>query len=99
MLSIDKAVDGQKLTITLAGKLDTNTSPDLDAVLRESLYGITELIIDLKDVEYVTSAGMRVLLATHNAVSKQGVMRMRNVNEYVRNVFDMTGFSEWMIYE
>ena len=100
MLNIEKILAEDSLTLLLSGKVDTATSPELDAVLTESLGGVNHLTVDIKDVEYITSAGLRVLLATHNLMeAKQGTMVLRNVSDAMMHVFDMTGFSEWMHYE
>lgn len=89
-ISTDK--QGNALTIALDGKLDTTTSPELEACLEENLSGVTELTFDLKDLEYISSAGLRVLLSAQEKMNKAGQMVVINVNEIVMEVFGVTGF-------
>ena len=86
-----KASDGT-LYITLEGRLDTNTAPQLEAELKASLSGVTELDLDFSGLEYISPAGLRVLLAAQKAMSKQGKMTIRHVNETIMEVFEITGF-------
>ena len=76
------------------GHLDTNTAPQLEAELKTSLSGITELELDFSGLEYISSAGLRVLLAAQKTMSRQGKMTIRNVNETIMEVFEITGFVE-----
>ena len=94
MLNINKTIDGTKAVVALEGRLDTVTSPDLEKSLQESVEGLTELVFDFKDLEYISSAGLRVLLATHKTMSKQGDMKIANVNSTINEIFDVTGFSD-----
>lgn len=89
-ISTDK--QGNALTIALDGRLDTTTSPELEACLEENLSGVTELTFDLKDLEYISSAGLRVLLSAQEKMNKAGQMVVINVNEIVMEVFGVTGF-------
>ena len=89
-ISTDK--QGNALTIALDGRLDTKTSPELEACLEENLSGVTELTFDLKDLEYISSAGLRVLLSAQKKMNKAGQMVVINVNEIVMEVFGVTGF-------
>ena len=82
------------LRIALEGRLDTNTAPQLEAELKTSLSGITELELDFSGLEYISSAGLRVLLAAQKTMSRQGKMTIRNVNETIMEVFEITGFVE-----
>ena len=93
-MNITKNQNGNALVIALEGRLDTTTAPELEKVLKESINGITELTIDLSKLDYVSSAGLRVLLSAHKAMRTQGAMKVKNVNEIVREVFDVTGFSD-----
>ena len=93
-MEINKQADGGKLTLTLNGRLDTMTSPDLEAVLKESLDGVTELVFDCSDLEYISSAGLRVLLGAQKVMNGAGKMLIRNVNEPVMEVFEVTGFTD-----
>ena len=91
-MEIIKTQDNQKLTLALRGRLDTNTSPKLEAELKRSLSGITELEFDFSEVEYVSSAGLRVLLAAQKVMKRQGTMVLRGVSDAVMEVFEITGF-------
>lgn len=93
-MTITKTADGSSLTIALEGRLDTNTAPQLDKELKTSLVGMEELIFDFADLAYISSAGLRVLLAAQKTMDIQGEMVVRNVNEDIMEVFDMTGFSD-----
>lgn len=99
MLNINKKTDGSKLTVELEGRLDTNTSGDLEAVLQESLGGVTELVLDLEKLEYISSAGLRVLLAAHKMMAKQGTMKVINVDPTVMEIFEITGFLDILTVE
>ncbi len=98
-MTIDKKTQGTTLTVTLSGRLDTNTSPQLEAELRDSLDGITELVFDFGELGYLSSAGLRVLLACQKTMNKQGSMVVRHINDTIREVFDITGFSDILTVE
>ena len=98
-MTIDKNVNGSTLTIGIQGRLDTTTAPQLEAELKSSVNGITELVLDFKDLEYVSSAGLRVLLAAQKVMNKQGSMVIKNVCENVMEVFEVTGFSDILTIE
>ena len=91
-MTITKNQDGSKLTIQLDGRLDTGTAPQLDKDLKESLEGITVLIMDFEKLSYVSSAGLRVILSTQKKMNKQGKMIIQNVNQTIMDVFEVTGF-------
>ncbi len=91
-MTIEKNLEGTSLNIALKGRLDTTTSPQLEAELRSALEGITDLVFDLKDLEYISSAGLRVLLSTQKTMNRQGTMTIRNANSDVMDVFEVTGF-------
>jgi anti-sigma B factor antagonist len=93
-MTINKTQEGETLTIALEGRLDTTTAPQLEGELRTSVDGITELVFDLTDLEYVSSAGLRVLLSAQKVMNRQGNMTVRNVSSEVMDVFELTGFSE-----
>lgn len=91
-MNIQKIVNGTSLVVKLEGRLDTTTSPDLEKELRSSVAGITELVFDFEKLEYISSAGLRVLLAMQKIMNKQGEMLLKNVSETVMEVFEVTGF-------
>lgn len=78
----------------MEGRLDTTTSPSLEAELKQSLDGITELVFDFEKLEYISSAGLRILLAAPKVMNKQGSMVVKNVNEVIAEVFEVAGFSD-----
>lgn len=98
-MNIQKTVNGAALTVALEGRLDTTTSPKLEGDLRSSISGITSLTLDLEKLEYISSAGLRVLLAMQKIMNKQGQMLLRNVNEAVMEVFEVTGFADILSIE
>lgn len=91
-MNIKKNVNGSVLSVALEGRLDTTTSPKLEEELRSSISEITSLVIDFEKLEYISSAGLRVLLAMQKIMNKQGEMLLKNVNETVMEVFEVTGF-------
>ena len=93
-MNIQKALSGAALTVALEGRLDTTTAPKLEEELRSSVDGITRLIFDVEKLEYISSAGLRVLLAMQKLMNQQGEMVLQNVNEAVMEVFEVTGFSD-----
>ena len=97
-MTIDRKLEGSKLTIALAGKLNTITAPQLDAELAE-LNGITELVLDLAELEQISSAGLRVLLSAQCTMDEQGKMLVTHVNEVVHEVFVLTGFINFLTIE
>ncbi len=98
-MTINKNLNGTQLTIALEGRLDTTTAPELEQTLKESLDNATELTMDLSKLDYISSAGLRVLLSAHKAMSKKGGMKVTNVNEIVKEVFDVTGFADILTIE
>ena len=90
-MNIQKTLSGAALTVALEGRLDTTTAPKLEEELRG---GITRLVFDVEKLEYISSAGLRVLLAMQKLMNRQGAMLLRNVNEAVMEVFEVTGFSD-----
>ncbi len=91
--------EGSKLTIAVSGRVDTTTAPELEKAVFESTDGITELVLDLKEMSYISSAGLRVLLKSEKAMKAQGKMTLINVNNEVMEIFDMTGFSDILTIE
>ena len=99
MLNINKNKEGANCTIALEGRLDTVTSPDLEKEIEELKEGLEELIFDLEKLEYISSSGLRVLLAAQKAMSKQGSMKVTNVTDPIMEIFDVTGFSDILVIE
>ena len=93
-MTISKKLEGTKLELLLEGRLDTTTSPMLEAELQESMEGITELIFNFEKLDYISSAGLRILLAAQKIMNKQGSMVVKNVNNVISEVFEVTGFSD-----
>ncbi|MBQ9492957.1 MAG: STAS domain-containing protein [Oscillibacter sp.] len=99
-LLIDMKRNGDSLTVSPEGRLDTSTAPNLDAQLRPVLSeGVKNLEIDLKALDYISSAGLRLLLSVQKIMSAQGNMVVRNVNESVMEVFQITGFTNLLTIE
>ena len=95
-MEIKKVSEGTALTIYLSGRLDAVTAFQLDKELNSSLNGVDSLTIDLADLEYISSAGLRMLLKAQKRMDKQGAMKIRNIKDNVREVLDMSGFSEFL---
>lgn len=98
-MNIIRNEDGSKLTLALEGRLDTTTAPVLEAELKASFDGLTELDLDFEKLEYLSSAGLRVLLAAQKVMNRQGKMTIRHVNEIIREVFEVTGFIDILTIE
>jgi anti-sigma B factor antagonist len=94
MLKIEKNKNDAELTIALEGRLDTNTSPQLEKELKDEIDGVTSLTFDFKALEYISSAGLRVLLSAQKIMNKQGSMKITNVNSEIMEIFEVTGFSD-----
>lgn len=91
-MNIIKKQDGTTLTVALEGRLDTVTSPHLEGELRTAVNGVTELIFDLTGLEYISSAGLRVLLSAQKVMNRQGKMTIRNIKPEIMEIFEVTGF-------
>lgn len=98
-MTIQKNLEGTTLTLAPEGRLDTTTAPQLEAEVKDSLEGVTALVLDLAGLEYISSAGLRVVLSAQKAMNKQGSMVVRNVNEYVMEVLEVTGFADILTLE
>ena len=98
-MNIARNKDGSKLTLALEGRLDTTTAPQLEAELKASLDGVAELELDFEKLEYLSSAGLRVLLAAQKVMNRQGKMTLHHVNETIREVFEVTGFIDILTIE
>lgn len=93
-MEITKNIQDQSATLGLVGRLDTITAPRLEEELKEILSNVTELVLDFEKLEYISSAGLRVLLSAQKVMSRQGSMRLIHVNEAVMEIFEVTGFSD-----
>ena len=98
-MNINKTANGTDLTLALEGRLDTTTAPQLEAELKSSLSGVTALTFDFSKLDYISSAGLRVLLSAQKVMNKQGSMKITNVNETIMEVFDVTGFVDILTIE
>ena len=98
-MTIERKKDAGKLTLAVTGRLDTSTAPELEKTLKDSYDGVTELVFDLKELEYISSAGLRVLLSAQKTMNKQGSMKVTNVCEEIMEIFEITGFSDILTIE
>ena len=93
-MKINKSMNNGKLGIALEGRLDTTTAPELEKALKDNMDAANELTMDFEKLDYISSAGLRVLLSAHKTMSKKGGMKVVNANEMVKEVFDVTGFAD-----
>ena len=98
-MTIEKNLNGTELTITIAGRLDTTTAPQLEAEFKGNINGVEKLVLDFSELEYLSSAGLRVLLAAQKVMNKQGEMIVKNVNETINEIFEVTGFIDILAIE
>ena len=98
-MMIYKKKNGSAMTVALEGRLDTSTAPALEKTLKESLDGVSELTLDFAGLEYISSAGLRVLLSAQKIMNQQGSMKLKNVNEIIMEILEVTGFSEILTIE
>lgn len=98
-MTIEKKLNGTELTIALTGRMDTVTAPQLEAELKDCLNGVNSLRFDFSALDYLSSAGLRVLLAVQKRMNKQGSMTLCNVNETIAEIFEVTGFSDILTIE
>lgn len=99
MLTIEKNRQGTELTVALDGRLDTVSAPNFEAVVKNDLAGVESLILELKKLQYTSSAGLRVILLAQKTMNKQGEMILKNVSEGVMEVFEMTGLADLLTIE
>jgi anti-sigma B factor antagonist len=99
IMTIDRNVDGSKTQLKISGRLDTSTAPELEATINSCLAGVEELVMDFEGLEYVSSAGLRVILKTQKIMNNQGNMKIINVNDTIMEVFDITGFADVLTIE
>ena len=98
-MTIEKNLNGAELNVKVIGRLDTTTAPQLEAEFKQSIGGVEKLALDFAELEYLSSAGLRVLLAAQKAMNKQGEMVIRNVNETINEIFEVTGFVDVLTIE
>ncbi len=98
-MTIETKKNNNELTVMPEGRLDTVTAPSLEEELKANLDGIEKLILDFQALEYISSAGLRVLLMAQKTMNKQGSMVIRNVNETIAEVFEITGFADMLTIE
>ena len=98
-MTIEKNLNGTELNIKVIGRLDTTTAPDLEKEISSSVEGIEKLVLDFVELDYLASAGLRVLLQAQKTMNKQGEMIVRNVNDTISEIFEVTGFSDVLTIE
>ena len=98
-MNINKVLEGTKLELEIAGRLDTITAPELDAEIKQNMDDVECLVLNFKGVEYISSAGLRVLLATQKSMGKKGKMIVKEVNDTVMEIFNITGFVDILTIE
>ena len=98
-MTIDQTKNGNALVLALEGRLDTMTAPQLEAALKEALPGTTALTFDLEKLEYISSAGLRVLLSAQKTMNQQGTMKVIRANEMILEIFEVTGFCDILTIE
>ena len=98
-MTIEKNLNGTELTVTIVGRLDTVTAPQLEAEFKGNINGVEKLVLDFAELEYLSSAGLRVILAAQKVMNKQGEMVIRNVNETINEIFEVTGFIDILTIE
>ena len=98
-MTIEKKINGESTTLIVSGRLDTQTAPELEAELDSVLAGLKELTFDMTNLEYVSSAGLRVILKAQKAMNAQGSMKLTGVNDSIMEVFDITGFLDILTIE
>lgn len=98
-MEIVKNMESTKLTVAIVGRLDTTTAPELENEIKSSLEGVTELILDFEKLEYISSAGLRVILSAQKQMNKQGSMKVIKVSPDVNEILDVTGFVDILTIE
>ena len=98
-MTIEKMTTGTATTLKIVGRLDTTTAPELEATIDACAAGVKELVLDCSALEYVSSAGLRVILKAQKLMNAQGGMKLTNVNETIMEVFDITGFADILTIE
>ena len=98
-MTIEKNLTGTELTVAIVGRLDTVTAPQLEAEFKQSIDGVEKLVLDFAELEYLSSAGLRVILAAQKVMNKQGEMIIKNVNDTINEIFEVTGFIDILTIE
>ena len=98
-MTIEKKIENGNVTLIVAGRLDTTTAPELEKTLDNVLGGTKELVFDMTGLEYISSAGLRVILKAQKAMNAQGSMKLTGVNDSIMEVFDITGFLDILTIE
>ena len=98
-MTVEKIANGNELTVIVEGRLDTVTAPSLEKEIKENVAGVEKLVLDFASLDYISSAGLRVVLAAHKLMMKQGEMIVRNINETIQEIFDVTGFADVLTIE
>ncbi|MBQ5995049.1 MAG: STAS domain-containing protein [Clostridia bacterium] len=98
-MQITKNLENERLTLAVSGRIDTSTAPELESVINNNAQNVKELVIDLKDMDYISSAGLRVLLKTQKLMNTQGSLLIKNVQSDVMEIFEMTGFVDILTIE
>ncbi len=98
-MTIEKNLNGTELNLKVIGRLDTVTAPQLEAEFKQSIDGVDKLVFDFAELEYLSSAGLRVILAAQKAMNKQGEMIIKNVNDTINEIFEVTGFIDILTIE
>lgn len=98
-MTINKTLNEGTLLIAVEGRLETTTAPELEAVIKNELDGVTSLVFDFSKLDYISSAGLRILLSAQKAMTRQGEMKVCGANEIVMEIFEVTGFSDFLTIE
>jgi len=99
MLNINSNIDAQNATLSLGGRLDTTTAPEFEAAVKALPEDVTALVIDMEALDYISSAGLRVLLVAQKTMLKKGSMKVVHINETVMEIFEVTGFADILTIE
>lgn len=99
MMEIRKQIDGEKMTLEVEGRMDTVTAPQLEEVISNELSDVKELVLDFGKLEYLSSAGLRVILSAQKLMAKQGSMKICHVNNTIMEIFEITGFADILTIE
>lgn len=95
-MTIEMKKEGKSLILKIASRLDTTSAPEMEKAVKENISGVEELVIDMEKLEYISSAGLRVLLSAQKTMNSQGSMKVINVSDTIMEIFEITGFNEIM---